>query len=320
MALTEIGRRTIGLFGILDLETLNHPIHGTSQEWTRLQVWLVLRRPAFNTYQNLEWNPNKGFHARCTIAATGDLGLTNPPILKDKGMEYEIELVYEWEDDARVTNLLIGCGTEKILQSFSNFAIALGQPPLTYIPLPIPPPKRCPVSIVRVSCVADSLVDIVVFAENAIALFNPADIICNNSLPTPVADAVPSPLDPNNSRDTTPDIPSDDPIPDSPYDPPTGDQGETPQPLIPVPLEGQLAKIIFNSMVSTCANRIPYPIIAELGGYQTPATGEYVLAAPCQADGEPSYDLKITHGGINVAYPITNVVLRPPFSIVYYYP
>jgi len=236
MPLVEIGRRSITDFGILDLNTLSHPIHGSLQNWTRLQIWSVQRGKQTNPYVNLEWNPDQGFLGRLTVSATADLGIQSTPILSDKGIRYETELIYEWQDTERVTNLLINCATQKILLSIQNLGTLLGASTVAFIPLPLPPSKRCPASMIRVNCQSDARLDIVVFAENGIALLTPPDAICSSMVPIPFADAVPSPLDPNNSSDPAP-PPGQPPTPGSPpYDPISGDDGETPAaPPVPPP-------------------------------------------------------------------------------------
>jgi len=243
MPLVEIGRRSITDFGILDMDTLTHPIHGGIQDWTRIQIWTVLRGKQSNPYVNLEWNPDQGFLGRMTVAATGDLGAQNPPILSDKGIRYEIELIYEWEDSSRMTNVLINCATQKILLTIQSLATVLGAPTVSFVPLPLPPLQRCPASIIRVKCQSDAQLDIVVFAENAIALLSPADALCASMLQAPFADAVPSPSDPANDQDPAP-PPGQQPTPGSPpYDPSTGDDGETPLAPTPVPPPGSIVML-----------------------------------------------------------------------------
>jgi len=294
MPLVEISRRSITDFGILDMDTLSHPIHGGVQQWTRIQIWSVLRGKQTNPYVNLEWNPDQGFLGRMTISATGDLGIQNTPILSDKGIRYETELIYEWEDATRVTNLLINCATQKILLSIQSLGTSLGAGTISFIPLPLPPSKRCPASIVRVNCQSDARLDIVVFAENGIALLTPPDAICSSMVPTPFADAAPSPLDGANDQEPAP-PPGQPPTPGSPpYDPSTGDDGETPAaPTPPTPpggtvmLQGwsflgipgvQSAGFAIGCPAATLAISIP-----ALAGVQNPVN---LGAKPVQADSQ----------------------------------
>jgi len=294
MPLVEIGRRSITDFGILDIETLTHPIHGNAQNWTRLQIWSVLRGKQTNPYVNLEWNPDQGFLGRMTVAATGDLGIQNVPILSDKGIRYETELIYEWEDSSRMTNVLINCATQKILLSIQSLATSLGAPTISFIPLPLPPLQRCPASIIRVNCQSDAQLDIVVFAENAIALLSPADALCASMLQAPFADAVPSPSDAANDQDPAP-PPGQQPAPGSPpYDPSTGDEGETPPAPTPPPSPGSTVivqgwEILRVPGVQTAGFAIGCPAaslavsIPTLAGIQNPIN---LGAKPVQADAQ----------------------------------
>jgi len=311
MPLVEIGRRSITDFGILDIETLSHPIHGTAQDWTRLQIWSVLRGKQTNPYVNLEWNPDQGFLGRMTVAATGDLGIQNVPILSDKGIRYETELIYEWEDSSRMTNVLINCATQKILLTIQSLATALGAPTVSFIPLPLPPLQRCPASIIRVNCQSDAQIDIVVFAENAIALLSPVDALCASMLQAPFADAVPSPASPDNSVEPAPG-PGVPPAPGSPpYDPISGDDGETPAaPPTPPPTgalcirtEG-LVRISGFDAIERYVNLIfgPYPV-----GY----TYAWEQAGFSPSLNRPLYNLRVfAPGGSMIDEPITGDSLR----------
>jgi len=319
MPLVEIGRRSITDFGILDMDTLTHPIHGSIQDWTRIQIWTVLRGKQTNPYTNLEWNPDQGFLGRMTISATGDLGVQNTAILSDKGIRYETQLIYEWEDTERVTNLLINCATQKILVTIRNMALAFGATAISFTPLPIPPSKRCPASIVRVNCESDARLDIVVFAENGIALLQPQDAICLQMIPTPFADAVPSPVDPANDQDPAP-PPGQQPEPGSPpYDPISGDDGETPAAPPPIALPGQRGRFLVTGFTATCADRTPTPINTTIGNYKLPVTARTEFNAICITGGPaPSYNIIATDGD-GIEHTVLSVLTVVPDYVLQFF-
>jgi len=306
MPLVEIGRRSITDFGILDLNTLTHPIHGSLQNWTRLQIWSVQRGKQTNPYVNLEWNPDQGFLGRLTVAATADLGIQSTPILSDKGIRYETELIYEWEDTERVTNLLINCATQKILLSIQNLGTLLGAATVAFIPLPLPPSKRCPASMIRVNCQSDARLDIVVFAENGIALLQPSDAICSSMVPIPFADAVPSPLDPGNSSDPAP-PPGQPPAPGSPpYDPISGDSGETPPAPPPPPNITTLCLRVVGNVLINNFDTAPRPINTVFGPYPVGYTVSWVQVGTSQSSGVALYNIRVrASNGDLIAEPIT---------------
>jgi len=307
MPLVEIGRRSITDFGILDLNTLSHPIHGSLQNWTRLQIWSVQRGKQTNPYVNLEWNPDQGFLGRLTVAATADLGIQSTPILSDKGIRYETELIYEWEDTARITNLLINCATQKILLSIQNLGTALGAGTVAFIPLPLPPSKRCPASMIRVNCQSDARLDIVVFAENGIALLTPPDAICSSMIPIPFADAVPSPLDPGNSSDPAP-PPGQPPAPGSPpYDPISGDDGETPAaPPEPPNTTGRCLRVVGQVSIAGVDTE-PRAVNLVFGPYPVGYTVSWVQVAFVPSQGGAIHNIRVLNpNGDLIAEPVTN--------------
>jgi len=293
------------------MDTLTHPIHGSVQNWTRIQIWSVLRGKQTNPYVNLEWNPDQGYLGRMTISATGDLGIQNTPILSDKGIRYETELIYEWEDTARVTNLLINCATQKILLSIQNLGTLLGASTVAFIPLPLPPSKRCPASIVRVNCQSDARIDIVVFAENGIALLDPPDAICSSMVPTPFADAVPSPLDPGNSSDPAP-PPGEQPTPGSPpYDPLSGDNGETPAAPPIAPPSGALCIRAEGSVRIIGIDAIERYVNLVFGPYPPGYTYAWEQTGVSPSLNRAYYNLRVfAPGGSMIAEPITGDLLR----------
>lgn len=322
MPLTEVARRTIEGFGICDLREVSDVIHGGLAEWTRLQIWTVVRTEQFNTYKNFEWNPNKGFFGRITVSADISLGLTNPAILKDKGIEYGIQLFYEWKDDSRLTNLLIQCGTQKILQSIFDSSNLGEPPPITIIPLPGIEAQHCPARIIRLACEADSIVDIVVLVENALVQLMPEDEICSEFFPDVLPDDVPQPELPENTPTGDPERPSEEPIPSPPYDPATNDQDETPEPPVVQPLPGQVARIKVVGQYSSCGDRTvrPYPVNSQ--DFPIPVSVAVVVGGECSTGTPVEYkNIVVTFGSGGSTFIIASVlVVVPGYTIEYVYP
>lgn len=322
MALVEIARRTIQEFGILDTSQVSDPIHGSRADWTRLEVWAVVRAIPTNMYANLEWNPDKSFYGRVTVSADNLLGATNPAIIKDIELRYEIQRIYEWQDYTRVTNFLINCATQKILVSIASANGSPTNPVINIIPLPTPTAIQSPIGIIRLNCYSDAVVDIVLLAENGLKLLTPNDDnVCTQFNPLVQPDETPSGALPENSNDADPTAPTGDAFPDAPYDPATRDSGETANDNIPPPLPGQRGRLVYSGMVSTCQVQTPYPINgASPTSYIAPITVAVVVRGNCN-NGVPFKNIEVTDGaGTLFAYELTGLILVPTYRIEYFTP
>lgn len=321
MALFEVARRTIENFGILKFTELSESSQGSIDEWTRVEVWGVLRRRQINPYMNLEWNPNRGFYGRCTIAAENTLGTTHTAIIHECRMEYEIQRLYEWKDESRIINAQLCCATQKILESIAALGAALSVPVLTINPLPTVPSTKFPGELLRFSCESDCLVDIVLLVENAFEQALPPDLVCSQFQIPAVPDELPSGTAPGNDLDDTPD-PSDDPQASPPYDPITRDQEETPNDNIPPALPGQRGRICFNGTVATCQDAEPYAIDGCVSGFIPPISASVVPEGVCTSmnAGKPTFAIVVRDGLGQDNFVLTTMWKVPGYTLSYYTP
>lgn len=235
--LTEIGRRTFQYYGIYDLgELLDlNPPGLRSENFDRIQIWGVLRQYQLTPSLNMDWRPERGFYARITLSASEELGMDNAPIHQECRMYFPIQLIYEWEDRNRLTNYLIACGVEKILQSIANLGASLNLPITEYAALPDFKNIAFPIRMVRVAPEQDAIVDLVILVENRLAFVEPEQAECTRFMNNAERDEPPNPSDPGN-QPRRPQDEGEPPIPAAPYDRDTGDEGESyPHPPIVTP-------------------------------------------------------------------------------------
>jgi len=319
MALVEVHRRTISEYGIADLGEITHPTAGQIDDWTRVEIWAALRQEPTNKYLNLEWNPDKGFYGRVTVSGDESLGLTTSAIRKTQPIEFKIQLIWEWRDDARVTHLLIGCATQKILQSIADSYGSVNNPPIAIIPLPVPEAIHCPARIIRVAPYSDSIIDIIVLAENATKLLIPLDTVCQPFIPVAVPDNTPQGDSSSNVPLGDLQTPSQAPVPSPPYTPSTGDNGETPQPPVQQPLPGQMARIRMSGFYASCQNRTPEPYSAVSVPFTPPITVAVVESGNCTTGSPiPYYAIRVTYNG-NETYDVATVATTVPDYVIEYY-
>lgn len=321
MALVEVFRRTVQDFGILKLDEINDPLMLSVSAWTHVQIWLVLRRVDENSYKNLDWNPDQSMYGRVTIAASDDLGFTNPPIIAATLMKYQMQLVYEWQNDAALTNFLIQCGTQKIMSSIFNLGTALGLQPFVISDLPECKREICPASIVRVNCDKEHVIDIVVLAENAFALLDPQEFICTDYIPIPESNDVPRPGDSDNSLTPQDGVPDENARPDPPYDPFSGDEGESPlRPPAP-PLPGQFGRVRYSGLVRVCGETVDRPLTGVSQSFNAPATLTLVPSGLCtQQNNAQMYNLHVEAAGGQSADLLTSMTTVPQYVLEYYTP
>lgn len=317
--LREIGRRTIRGKGIIDLARLFSITEGGVDKWTRVEIWMVTRKRPIAASLSLLWKPAQSLYSRVTIATSPLLGQVNPTILADALHRYDIERVYQWENDTFVLVSLLACSTQKVLESIRNLGIALGASPVALVGLPLPPRQKCPASLVRVSCHADSIVDVIVFAENAFAQFSPQDALCGQFVPDASSDESPGALNPANSLDNTPQNQLDDPLPSPPYNPTTSDDGETTPNSSPPVASNARGRLVYSGMVETCQDTEPRPISGNSPNvYIAPLTVTTYVAGTC-GNGKTFRNIRVVDGnGTVFDFELTGLTVVPSFTISYF--
>lgn len=91
------------------------------RECKRIILYADAIRPPANAYQNVTWNPDKGFYANVTFSFRGSVMLALP-------MNYAKQGFVIHQNDAQQLGASLVCALDNILDSFVQYAISQGIP------------------------------------------------------------------------------------------------------------------------------------------------------------------------------------------------